>query len=168
MCRGRCRVQLAVTLLDSSGAEVALHRDADMVRAIVGAGQVKFLSGPAGGQSQDALTEARCAGFASRRLASAGSWGPSPASAGSWGLYFSGSSRFGSSGGRCLADTRQHALRRLEIGQPSGDCCAFGLETRQTLADLRFLRADLVQYRGCCGRHGGLQWLQSMINLAGI
>ena len=99
---------------------------------------------------------------------SAGSWGPSPASAGSWGLYFSGSSRFGSSGGRCLADTRQHALRRLEIGQPSGDCCAFGLETRQTLADLRFLRADLVQYRGCCGRHGGLQWLQSMINLAGI
>ena len=99
---------------------------------------------------------------------SAGSWGPPPASAGSWGLCFSGSSRFGSSGGRCLADTRQHALRRLEIGQPSGDCCAFGLETRQTLADLRFLRADLVQYRGCCGRHGGLQWLQSMINLAGV
>ena len=68
MCRGRCRVQLAVTLLDSSGAEMALHRDADMVRAIVGARQVKFLSGRAGSQSQHALTEARCAGFASRNL----------------------------------------------------------------------------------------------------
>ena len=34
---------------------MALHRDADMVRAIVGACQVKFLSGPAGRQGQDAL-----------------------------------------------------------------------------------------------------------------
>jgi len=35
---------------------MALHFDADMVRAIVGARHVKFLSGPAGSQSQDALT----------------------------------------------------------------------------------------------------------------
>ena len=53
--RGRCSIQLAVALLDPSGAEMALHRDADMVRPIVGARQVKFLSGPAGSQGQDAL-----------------------------------------------------------------------------------------------------------------
>ena len=47
---GRCRIQLAVTLLDPSGAEMALHCDADMVRPIVRARQVKFLSSPAGGQ----------------------------------------------------------------------------------------------------------------------
>ena len=47
---GRYRVQLAVTLLDPSGAEMALHCDADMVRPIVRARQVKFLSSPAGGQ----------------------------------------------------------------------------------------------------------------------
>ena len=35
--------------------DMALHCDADMVRAIVGACQVKFLSGPAGRQGQDAL-----------------------------------------------------------------------------------------------------------------
>jgi hypothetical protein len=57
---------IAVTLLDPSGTEMALHCDADMVRAIVGARQVKFPSGPAGRQGQDALAEARCAGFASR------------------------------------------------------------------------------------------------------
>jgi hypothetical protein len=61
-----CRVQLAVTHLDPSGTEMTLHCDADMVRAIVGARQVKFLSGPAGSQGQHALAEARCAGFASR------------------------------------------------------------------------------------------------------
>ena len=48
-------VQLAVTLLDPSGAEMALHCDADMVRAIVGTCQVKFLSGPAVRQGEDAL-----------------------------------------------------------------------------------------------------------------
>ena len=53
-CR-RCRKQLAVTLLDPSGAEMALHCDTDMVWAIVGAGQVKFLSGLAGRQGQDAF-----------------------------------------------------------------------------------------------------------------
>jgi hypothetical protein len=40
-----CRKQLAVTLLDPSGAEMALHCDADMIRSIVGARQAKFLVG---------------------------------------------------------------------------------------------------------------------------
>ena len=53
-CR-RCRIQFAVSLLDSSGAEMALHCDADMVRPIVGARLVKFPSGPADSQGQDAL-----------------------------------------------------------------------------------------------------------------
>ena len=66
LCCRRCRVQLAVTLLDPPSAEMALHCDADMVRAVVGARQVKFLSSPAGSQSQNALAQARCAGFASR------------------------------------------------------------------------------------------------------
>src|SRR5215472_7566755 len=52
---GRCRIQLAVALLDPSGTEMALHCDADMVWAIVGTCQVKFLSGPASSQGQDAL-----------------------------------------------------------------------------------------------------------------
>ena len=64
-CR-QCRIQLTVTLLDPSGTEMALHRNPNMVRAIVGARHVKFLSGLAGSQSQDALAQARCAGFASR------------------------------------------------------------------------------------------------------
>src|SRR5262249_53691762 len=64
--RGLCRIQLAVALLDPSGTEMALHSDADMVRPIVGARQVKLLSGPAGSQSQNPLAQARCAGFASR------------------------------------------------------------------------------------------------------
>jgi hypothetical protein len=63
---GRCRKQLAVTLLDPSGAEMALHCHAYVVRAIVGTRPVKFLSGSAGSESQDPLTQARCAGFASR------------------------------------------------------------------------------------------------------
>jgi hypothetical protein len=49
-------IQFTVTLLDPPGTEVALHGDADMVRAITGTRQVKFLSGPAGSQGQDALT----------------------------------------------------------------------------------------------------------------
>jgi len=52
---GRCRIQLAVSLPDPSGTEMALHCDADMVWAIVGTCQVKFLSGPASSQGQDAL-----------------------------------------------------------------------------------------------------------------
>ena len=54
--RVRWSIQFAVALLDPSSAEVALHGDADMVRAIAGARQVKFLSGPAGSQGQDAVT----------------------------------------------------------------------------------------------------------------
>jgi hypothetical protein len=54
--RGRCSIQFAVALLDPSSAEMALHGDADMVRPIVGARQVKLLSGPTGSQCQDALT----------------------------------------------------------------------------------------------------------------
>jgi len=46
-CR-RYRIQLAVALLHPSGTKMALHCDADMVWAIVGARQVKFLSGPPG------------------------------------------------------------------------------------------------------------------------
>ena len=53
--RRRCRVQLAFALLDPSGAEMALHCDPNMVRAIVGARHVKFGSGLAGSQGQDAL-----------------------------------------------------------------------------------------------------------------
>jgi hypothetical protein len=45
---------------------MTLDYDANVVRAIVGARQIKFLSGPAGRERQDALSEARCAGFASR------------------------------------------------------------------------------------------------------
>ena len=55
LCCRRCRVQLAVTLLDPPSAEMALHCDADMVRAIVGARHVKFGSGLAASQGQDAL-----------------------------------------------------------------------------------------------------------------
>ena len=51
----RWSIQFAVALLDPSSAEMALHGDADMVRPIVGARQVKLLSGPTGSQCQDAL-----------------------------------------------------------------------------------------------------------------
>src|SRR4029077_7344854 len=69
LCGGRCRIQLALALLDPSGTEMALDCNADMVRPIVGALQIKFLSGLTGSQSQDALAKARCVGFASRSLA---------------------------------------------------------------------------------------------------
>jgi hypothetical protein len=52
---GLRRIQLAVTLLDPSGAEMPLHHDTDMVRAIIGARQIKFLFGPARSQGQDTL-----------------------------------------------------------------------------------------------------------------
>ena len=52
---GRYCIQSAVSLLDPSSAEMALHGDADMVRAIAGARPVKFLSGPTGSQGQDAF-----------------------------------------------------------------------------------------------------------------
>ena len=63
---GRGRIQLAVALLDTSGTDMALYRDAYMVRAIVLTRGVKFLSGLAGSQAQYALAETWCAGFASR------------------------------------------------------------------------------------------------------
>jgi hypothetical protein len=87
-------------------------------------------------------------------------WRPPAAPARSGGSCFCGGSRCGSPRGRRLADTRQHALGRLEIGQPSGDRCPFGIEACKPLADFRLLCADLVQYRRCCARHGGLQWFQ--------
>ena len=64
-CR-QCRIQLAVSLLDPPRTEMALHCDADVVRAVVGARPVKLLSSLTGSQSQDALAQARCAGFACR------------------------------------------------------------------------------------------------------
>ena len=66
LCCGRCRIQFAVTLLDPSRADMALHHHADMVRAIAGTCRVKFLSGLAGSQGKDALAEARRVGFVSR------------------------------------------------------------------------------------------------------
>jgi hypothetical protein len=52
---GRYCIHFAVSLLHPSSAEMALHYDANVVRAIVGARQIKFLSGPAGSEGQDAL-----------------------------------------------------------------------------------------------------------------
>ena len=52
---GDVAYSLPFAFLDPSGAEMALHCDADMVRAIVGARHVKFGSGLAGSQGQDAV-----------------------------------------------------------------------------------------------------------------
>ena len=108
------------------------------------------------------LAQARAsrAGFVSRRLACGRSWRPPAASRGIGGLCFCCRSRSAPSSGWSLADSRQHALGRLEIGQPSGDRCAISIEACKPLADLRLLSADLVQYRRCCARHSGLQWFQ--------
>ena len=62
--RRRSCIQLAIALLDPTGADMALHCHADNVRAIVRARQVKFPSGLAGSQGQEALAEAWCAGSA--------------------------------------------------------------------------------------------------------
>ena len=43
-----CRIESPIALLDPPRADMALHRDADMVWAIVGTCCVKFLSGLAG------------------------------------------------------------------------------------------------------------------------
>ena len=43
---GRCCIQFAVALLDSPRPDMALYRDADMVRTIAGARCVKFLDAP--------------------------------------------------------------------------------------------------------------------------
>src|SRR3984893_12148404 len=55
---GRCRIELAVSLLDPPRADVALHRDADMIWAIAGTCRIKFLSGFAGGQGKNTLAQA--------------------------------------------------------------------------------------------------------------
>ena len=97
---------------------MALHCDADMVRAIVGACQVKFLSGRAGRQGEDALAETRCADVASRCLTRGCCRRPSAASARVRGLCCcGGGGRPGSPSGRRLADAQQHARGGLEIGQ---------------------------------------------------
>src|SRR5437870_2886318 len=68
---GRCRIEFAIALLDPPRADVALHRDADVVWAIRGTCRVKFLSGFASGQGENTLAQARAlrAGFASRGFA---------------------------------------------------------------------------------------------------
>src|SRR6478672_8201563 len=120
---GRCRIEFAVALLDSPGANMALYRHTDMVRAIAGTRRVKFLPGFTGRQGENALTQPRAlrAGFTSRQLACSGSWRPPATSRGNGGLF------------------------------------TVGIEARKTLANLRLLCADLVQYRRCRGRHGNLQ-----------
>jgi hypothetical protein len=146
-------------LLDPPRADMALHRDADMVWAVAGTCRVKFLSGFASGQGENTLAQARAlrAGFASRRFALGCSWRPPAASRGNCGLCFCRGSRSGSPTRWRLADPRQHAFGGLEIGQLSGNLFAVGIEARKPLADLRLLCADLVQYRRCCGWHGDLQ-----------
>ena len=56
--RGRGRIQFPIALLDPPRADMALHRDADMVWAIVGTCRVKFLSGFAGGHGKNTLAQA--------------------------------------------------------------------------------------------------------------
>src|SRR5436190_4490481 len=62
--RGRCRIEFAVALLDPPCADMALHRDADMVWAIAGTCRVKFLSGfcrwPGQEHARPSLGSARC------------------------------------------------------------------------------------------------------------
>ena len=156
---GRCRIEFAIALLDPPRADVALHRDANVVWAIAGTCRVKFLSGFASGQGENTLAQARAlrAGFASRRFALGCSWRPPTASRGNRGLYFCSGSRSEPPTGRRFADPRQHAFGGLEIGQLSGNLFAVGIEARKPLADPRLLCADLVQYRRCCGWHGDLQ-----------
>src|SRR5690242_8047119 len=75
---GRCRIEFAVALLDPPRADMALHRDADMVGAIAGTCRVKFLSGFASGEGENTLAQARAlrAGLRSRRFAFACFWRP--------------------------------------------------------------------------------------------
>ena len=143
---GRCRIEFAIALLDPPRADVALHRDADVVWAIAGTCRVKFLSGFASGQGENTLAQARALRA-----------GLSAASRGNRGLCLCSGSRSKSPTRWRLADPRQHAFGGLEICQLSGDLFAVGIEARKPLADLRLLCADLVQYRRCCGWHGDLQ-----------
>ena len=139
---GRCRIKLAIALLDPPRPDMALHRDADMVWAIAGTCRVKFLSGFARGQGENTLAQARAlrAGFASRRFAFGCFWRPSAASRRNRGL-FCRRSRSGSPTRRRLANPRQYAFGGLEIGQLSGDLFAVGIEAGKPLADLRWVVA---------------------------
>ena len=156
---GRCRIEFAVALLDPPRADMALHRDTDVVWAIAGTCRVKFLPGFARRESENPLAQTRAlrAGLTSRRCASGCSWRPPAASRRNRSLCFGSGSRSGSPTGWRLADPRQHAFGGLEIRQLNGDLFAVGIEARKPLAGLRLLCADLVQYRRCCGWHGDLQ-----------
>ena len=55
LIRRGCRIELAIALLDPPRADMALHCNADMVWAIAGTCRVKFLSGFAGGEGENAL-----------------------------------------------------------------------------------------------------------------
>ncbi len=61
----RCRMEFAVALLDPSRADMALHRDADMVRTIGWARHVKLLSGLAGSQGDRPRPRVALEAFAS-------------------------------------------------------------------------------------------------------
>ena len=134
LCRGRCRIQFAVTLLDPSGADMALHRDADMVWAIAGTCRVKLLSGFAGGQGKNTLAQAQasCTGSASRRLACGCSWRPPTPSRALGGVCFCGRSQSRSPSGayanyprlHSAADVERIAASSITVGTPrtKGDC----------------------------------------------
>jgi hypothetical protein len=53
-----CPIEFPIALLDPPRADMALHRDADMVWAIVRTCCVKFLSGFAGGHGKNPLAQA--------------------------------------------------------------------------------------------------------------
>src|ERR1700746_320483 len=89
VCRGRCRIEFTVALLDTPRADMALHRNADMVWAIAGTCRVKFLSGFAGGQGENTLAQAQVLRAAPRRLGCGCSWWPPAASRDNRGLCFS-------------------------------------------------------------------------------
>jgi ferredoxin len=56
---GRCRIEFAVALLDPPRADMALHRDTDVVWAIAGTCRVKFLPGFARRESENPLAQTR-------------------------------------------------------------------------------------------------------------
>src|SRR4029077_21219789 len=151
--RGRCRIELAVALLDPPCADVALHRDADMIWAIAGTCRIKFVSGFAGGQGKNTLAQAYVldAAFTSRRLGCGCSWRPPAASRGNRGLCFCSRSRSWSPTRGCFANARQHAFGRLETAHLRGIFFAVASEPRQPLAELRLLCGDLIHCRRCWG-----------------
>ena len=111
---GRCRIEFAVALLDPPRADMALHREADVVWAIAGTCRVKFLSGFARREGENTLAQTRAlrAGLTSRRCASGCSWRPPAASRRNRSLCFGSGSRSGSPTGWRLADPGQRAGAR--------------------------------------------------------